>query len=447
MTKILATMLVLGLLGCAEAGRKAQAQGAVPPNILVVMTDDQRWDEITPAIMPAVHQRLVNSGATFTQAFVTTGLCCPSRTSFLTGNCASRHGVHHGNVEDSIGLDADTIATRLHAAGYRTGIFGKYLGGYWKLTPYGGRPDYYHPPGWDAFNVFVFDGYVNYDLVTSPTTTRHYDTDYSTDVVFALARQFIQQAKYDGVPWFVLVTPYGPHESGAGEDNMVPPRHLGLFAGLAPWRPASWMEPDVSDKAQVIQNVPVANALTVEAIDVHRQARLESLRSIDEGVQSLWSVQTLNGWKNDVIVFTSDNGFFYGEHRMRHAISDDEPGILPAGKNRPYDEAHRVPLVIRYPKKLSAAAQTVGGLVTLQDVTAALAWWGTGSVVGQDGINFAATWPVMTRTSVPLEAWWPDGSLMYAGMQTATHKLFTWGTGEIEEYDLSNDPLELESVQ
>ena len=428
---VLVAFLVLASTACRDG---TGARTVPRPNIIVVMTDDQRWDTITQETMPFVMRRLQRRGVTCTNAFATTAVCCPARLSFLTGNLASRHGVHT-NIEGasrSIGPDADTLVTRLHAAGYRTGIFGKYLNDYNLLGP-PNRSTWYIPPGWDAWAVFKNNGdnYLNYTLVTGPTAVTDFGEEtqhYSTDELAERARAFIESVPATR-PYFLLVTPFGPH---LGVD-MVAPRYNGRFAGIAPWRPPSFNEPDISDKSSVMQMPPTVDPMSTT--DVYRQLQLEALPAVDDMVRTLGRAVKKTA-RDTVIVFTSDQGFFWGEHR------------IISGKGKPYDEAHRVPLVIVYPRVLGTAPWIEAGLITHQDLTATLAEWGGVKPPGQDGLSFATTLPhhlPLARTVVPLEGWTADG-LLYTGTRTTTEKVIKWYTGEVEHYLYPQDPYELTSV-
>ena len=165
----LALALVAACAGAALATPAASAQTrSERPNIVVVLTDDQRWD--TLSAMPTVQQELVAHGVTFTNSFVVNSLCCPSRTSLLTGQYSHSTGVYR-NVPPHGGFpsfrDSRTIATVLHGAGYTTGLVGKYLNRYGVGT----HDAHYVPPGWDHWTAFLGKtAYYNYRLVDQWTS-------------------------------------------------------------------------------------------------------------------------------------------------------------------------------------------------------------------------------------------------------------------------------------
>src|SRR5262245_44598200 len=207
------TALALALAAaCAGAGLAtpaASAQTSEQPNIVVVLTDDQRWD--TLSAMPAVEQELVAKGVTFTNSFVVNSLCCPSRTSLLTGQYSHSTGVYknmppHGGFESF--RDSPTIATVLHNAGYTPGLFGKYLNGYGMRK----RDVRYTPPGWDHWTPFFRKtAYYDYQLVDHGRLRSygHGASAYSTDVLAGKAASFVAHAPR---PFFMEFTPFAPHE-------------------------------------------------------------------------------------------------------------------------------------------------------------------------------------------------------------------------------------------
>ena len=158
----------------------------VQPNIVVILTDDQRWDSLP--LMPTVESQLVGNGLTFTNAFVENPLCCPSRASFFTGLDSHSTGVYANDVPYggfSMFDDQTSVATTLQAAGYETSLLGKYLNHY---AATGGT---YVPPGWTHWGAFASEAkYYDYDLSVDGTSIESYGhapEDYSTDVIASIA--------------------------------------------------------------------------------------------------------------------------------------------------------------------------------------------------------------------------------------------------------------------
>ena len=211
---------LLPLLGIATA-----ALAAPQPNIVFILTDDKRWDTIdkthsvdgTTPVMQNVTALLAKKGVTFQNHFVTTALCAPSRSSILTGKYSHTTGVHSNGGADGgahVFDDSSTVAVWLKAAGYRTGLFGKYLNGYNRLAPY-------QPPGWDEWHVFKAPGYFDYHLIENGVDVAYgnAETDYSADVLRDKVVDFITNSPQ---PFFVEFTPYNPHGPATPA-----PRHAG----------------------------------------------------------------------------------------------------------------------------------------------------------------------------------------------------------------------------
>ncbi len=400
------------------------------PSFVIVLTDDQRWDAVGPVhsvdgatpVMPIVTSELADSGVTFEQYFVTTPLCCPSRTSFLTGQYSHNTGIIE-NFAPAGGAtlfdDTSTIATWLHDAGYTTAWYGKYLNDYAALGAC-------IPPGWDEWGVFLSPGYFGYEMNENGTIVSHGSnpSDYSTDVIFAKAAAFIATAKQ---PFFLVVAPNAPHAP-----QIPAPRHAGSFASVAPWRPASVGEPNVSDKPAWVQALNWT-AGDQSFVDTLRRDVLETLQAVDEGVGSL--MQALRGAGLDgktLVAFSSDNGFAWGEHRW-------------SAKNCPYEECIRDPLIIRYPPA-GTAPRVESGLVTNVDLASTLA--DLAGVVPPAPVNGVSLVPLIEgasgswRTEILGEHWL--GNVPEFGLVRETQwKYIEYVTGEQELYDLFADPLEL----
>jgi arylsulfatase A-like enzyme len=306
------------------------------PNIVFILTDDQRFDTIglihsidgvTP-VMPTVVNELVNKGVTFQNGYVTTDLCAPSRSSLLAAKYAHTTGVHDNGGTDGGFVafhDASTIPVWLKAAGYRTGIYGKYINSYAPYAPY-------QAPGWDEWHVFVNPAYFNYTLVENGVENSFgsADTDYSTDVLRDKAVQFIHDSA-GGPPFFLYFAPKAPHAPATPA-----PRHAGSFSAIPPWRPPNYNEADVSDKPAWVQAIAPWGPNKQANTDDFDRRQLECLQAVDEAVAALiQALRDIGQEQNTIIVFASDNGYSWGSHRW-------EP------KQCPYQECMRVPLVIRY---------------------------------------------------------------------------------------------------
>jgi arylsulfatase A-like enzyme len=360
---VLAGALALAGL-CALAGGGAGDAGAqsVRPNFIVVMTDDQG-----PGMRRALSQvqRLIgDQGVEFTNALASFPLCCPSRATLLTGQYAHNHGAQGNNPRSGGGYRAlrdpeRNLAAWLQASGYDTAFAGKWLNGL--------RTPRRAPPGWDEWWGLVGSGgeglssFYDYDVFETGGETAHYGTgasDYQTDALTReYARPFIDAHATDPDPFFLWIAYHPPHNglgrndpagrrcssgppsSRRGEQSAIPaPRHASRFANARLPRPPSFNEANLADKPSLIRRAPRLRAAEVERIERDYRCGLASLLALDEAVEGI--VEELRGsgqLERTVILFTADHGVLAGQHRIKR------------GKNRPYEEAIKVPLLVRGP--------------------------------------------------------------------------------------------------
>jgi arylsulfatase A-like enzyme len=417
---------------------RARYRGVPRPNIVLINTDDQAPHMLD--FMPTALNEIAAKGVTFASSFATTPICAPSRASLLSGNYAHTHGVlnvggANGGAARFVGPDLETLAVWLQRTGYRTGHFGKYINGYQLLCD---DSSCYVPPGWDVWRAFPLDHYYNYLLsVDGPKVAYgNAPADYSTDVLRDQALAFLDA--HPGEPVFLYFSAYAPHVE---TPNLIPvpaPRHLNLFAGVVPWRPPSYMEADVSDKPAWVQALPVVVApILVGFIDGSRQLGLEALLATDEAIAAILDKLAAQGRLADtVVVFTSDNGYTFGEHRT-------------FGKQHPYEEAIRIPLSIRYDRLLRERGAVRSDLALNIDLAPTLAEWAQVPSALRppvDGLSLtraAAGSEALARDAVLIEQWQPR---RFAGVRTQEWKYVRHQTGERELYDLANDPAELVNV-
>jgi N-acetylglucosamine-6-sulfatase len=415
------------------------------PNILFILTDDQRFDTVglthsldgvTP-VMPTVLNEIANKGVTFQNGFVTTDLCAPSRSSLLTARYSHTTGVHDNGGLDGGFIafnDSSTLPVWLKAVGYRTGIYGKYINGYAPAAPY-------QAPGWDEWHVFKQVNYFNYTLVENGAQNAFgsADADYSTDVLRDKAVQFIHDSA-GGPPFFLYFAPKAPHAPATPA-----PRHAGMFSSIPPWRPPNYNEADVSDKPAWVQAIAPWGPVKRANQDAFDRMQLETLQAVDEAVAALiQALRDIGQEQNTMIVFQGDNGYSWGSHRW-------EP------KQCPYEECMRVPLIIRYaPLAPLPRTETGFGLNIDHGVTIAeLA--GANPGAGADGASLvrlldgtATSW----RTDFLEEHWDATpgdetdvGSIpTYAEVRGTQWKYNEYHTAEKELYDLLGDPFELGNV-
>ena len=427
--------------------------GTAKPNIVFILTDDMRFDSLST--MPNVQSLLRGHGVTFSNMFVNDSLCCPSRATFLTGQTSGHTDVwqlwppHGGFVTfTERGDDRSTIATWLHAAGYRTGLFGKYLNTYNGFF----NGNAYVPPGWDDWFAFTKEGpgegyYYDYGAMVrhTPVQFGHAPGDYGTDQVATRAEDFIRNAR---APFFAYIAPYAPHRPAIP----APADWNSSFArgcGPSVSRPPSFNEGDVSDKPAYVRHFPRFSDGEIDEIDATHGCQLATLKDVDRMVAQIVQIlQDKNELANTMIVFSSDNGFLWGEHRW-------------AEKRVPYEESIHVPLVIRFDPMTSTARATsrLVSNIDLAPTWAALA--GVTPATPVDGVSLLPLLkgPVSTWRSVVLIEYMqgtamskgrPDPVTSYCGLRTVptpkhphAFAYVVYRTGEQELYTVDTDPYEL----
>jgi N-acetylglucosamine-6-sulfatase len=337
---LVALLLSVGLMALGSdiaAGVEPPAR----PNIVVLETDDQTVESLR--VMPNVQRLLAAHGVTFDSSFVGYSLCCPSRATLLTGQYAHNHGVL-GNVEPVGGYEkldsSNTLPVWLQKAGYATVHLGKYLNGY------GNGDQTMIPPGWsewhgavEARTYFYYGVRLNED---GKLTT--YDSDYMTDLYTRKAVDIIRLRAASPRPFFLWVAFVAPHSGfpiGPGHPLHTPlpaPRHFGRFASEPLPAPPSFNEQDVSDKPSFLRELPPLDAASAAEIVQRYRLELESLLAVDDAVDEIVQALATSGeLGNTVLVFTSDNGYMHGEHR------------IPWEKAVVYEPSIRVPLIVRGP--------------------------------------------------------------------------------------------------
>ncbi|MFL5798131.1 MAG: sulfatase [Actinomycetota bacterium] len=399
-------------------------------DIVLILTDDQRFDSLWS--MPNVQSLLVDHGVTFSNAFVVNSLCCPSRSSILTGNYSHTTGVYaNSGAHGGFGAfhDRSTIATWLHDGGYDTGLVGKYLNAY---------PGGYVPPGWDRWNAFVMEpprgGYYYDYTLTSGTRTRDYGDnpeDYSTGVLANRAVRFIDSAKG---PMFLYFAPWAPHGP-----PVAPPGAQGEFGKVAPFRPPNFNEADVSDKPRYIRDLRPLDEQRIADLDAFGRGQYQALRGVDRAVGRIVAALRATGrLDHTMIAFMSDNGLAWGEHRWQN-------------KQAPYEESIRVPLVISYPP-LTSTPTTVPQMalnIDLAPTFARLAGVTPDSPDGRSLLPLLRGRPQGWRSSFLVEHAEVPSRLTvpsYCAVRT-THSVYVvYTTGEREYYDLDTDPYELNNL-
>ncbi|MGH2631132.1 MAG: sulfatase-like hydrolase/transferase [Actinomycetota bacterium] len=409
------------LLAAAAPSIVPTAAVAAPrrPNVVIVMLDDVRADLITPEAAPTITNRVMGRGVVFGRAIVPVSLCCPSRASTLTGNHAHTTGVYKG-----IGTFRDdrTVAVWLDDAGYRTGLFGKYLNGYGR-----GRWAGYVPPGWDRWTAFRQPGFTGYDWFDRAGRL-HAGTRYSTAFLVRRAKRFIRSTPRRA-PLFLYFAPYTVHEP-----TEPAPRDVGAFAHLEPWRPPSY---DVDPHQQPPYLDREWTPAQAAQVDDRRIAQHETLLSADRAVGTILDALARTGRRRDsVVIVMSDNGFMWGEHRL-------------TGKNAPYDTSSRIPLALRY--DTAGWTGSRAGVVANIDLAPTIARLTHVDHPATEGVSLL---PMLrtgsgVRDALLLEhkgAGGPESIPSFCGVRTRHHLFVHYTDGFEELYDYRVDPWELDNI-
>ena len=442
-----AAAAALGLAGVATF-----APGAVPtptadaarPNVVLILVDDARYDDLTT--LPAVKRLIGDQGATFTNFNAPFPLCCPARSTLLTGQYAHNHGV----LDNKAPLggftkfdDEHTLATWLTPE-YTTGLIGKYLNEY--KAPY-------QPPGWDEWMVpratYNYLGRRWAINIGAGIETRSY-RGYQTDTIGMLAKRFIVRNSATDRPFFLFTSIVAPHAGNPAEHDdprfptpNVAKRHRDAFAGMKNTDP-SFNEADVSDKPLRPSRLTAAEIAGLTEVNAQRRESLLSAQSaLKKIVNTLRSTDELN---NSYVVFMSDNGYLLGDHRIR------------GGKVFPYEVATTVPFMMRGPGIIpgTVVRQPTGQQDFAPTVLAMADARAAASGFPIDGINLM---PLMSdpdrRADRPIviEAGpkSPKASDyrfhgIKAKLGAKVWKYVVRSNGKKELYDLTDDPHELTNV-
>ena len=439
----LAALTSSALLAVATGGGAQASPQQVPakPNIVVVMTDDQTVESLR--VMGNVNTLLARQGVTFANNFASFPLCCPSRATFVTGQYGHNHTIM-GNAAPTGGYDklapthSNSLPAWLQAAGYTTVHLGKYLNGYGRTNPTA------VPPGWTEWygstdpSTYRFYNYrlnENGRLVVYGTGAANYQADVYNRKAVEIVRRLAATPK----PFFLSVAFLAPHSGGPRDPDDPPnlgtpspaPRHRNAFGNQPLPAPPSLNEADMSDKPAAMRNRPVLTTARLNAIRENYQQRLESLLAVDEAVRDLLAaLDSARVLQRTYVIFTADNGFFHGEHRVA------------AGKVLVYEPSVRVPMIIRGPGIPRGATRTnltanVDLAPTILDIAGARA---ARRLDGRTLLPFARDARRRSGRDILLE------TTTYSAIRTPRHVFVQHSTGEQELYDLVTDPHQLTSL-
>jgi N-acetylglucosamine-6-sulfatase len=354
----LSGILVFGLAGCGT-------ESVVPPNMVVILVDDMRWDDFGAGGHPWVEtpniDRVANEGARFLNAFASTPLCSPSRASFLTGLYAHTNGIEDNLARDETSHLLPTFPRVLDRDGYATAFIGK-----WHM----GNDDSPRP-GFDRWVAMrgqgeAIDPVLNIDGTRTPTT------GYVTDILTDFSVEFIDQ--HADEPFLLYVSHKAMHPnifqaddgspgalSGQPSGFVAAERHRGRYADAVVARRPNAEAPIRGKPAlqRPIEGLPplVPGGGTPDSTV---RGRLEMLLGVDESTgRILDALEEIGQLDNTVVVVAGDHGYFYGEHGL-------------GGERRlAYEESARIPLLVRFPPAVPAGT-TPAQLVMNLDVAPTL---------------------------------------------------------------------------
>ncbi|KAL4999795.1 alkaline-phosphatase-like protein [Aspergillus recurvatus] len=459
---------ILGLASQASTGK---------PNFVFIITDDQdlRLDSID--YMPLVSKHLKQKGTFFSNHFVTTALCCPSRVSLWTGRQA-----HNTNVTDVTppyggypkfvdrGFNDNFLPVWLQSAGYDTYYTGKLFNAH--------TVDNYHSPYVNGFtgSDFLLDpftySYLNSTYQRNRDEPVSYEGRHTVEVITEKALGFLDDGLKGDRPFFLTVAPVAPHSnvdvSALGGNRGAPTimtepipldRHKSLFQDVKVPR-TKHFNPDEPSGVSWIKSLPQQNESTVEYHDHFYRQRLRALQGVDELVDSLVTRLEASGQlDNTYIIYTSDNGYHIGQHR------------LPPGKACGFEEDIRVPLFIRGPGVLWNEVQeavtthidlaptifglaqiplredfdgtpiplpSVGDSVSIRHEHVTVEYWGKSYLEGERGaLSNPEHLPFFTNNTYKSVRIIGEGYNLYYSV---------WCNNEHELYDLTADPYQLDNL-
>lgn len=429
------TLLALGVLICliagsitgpsAEASFSQERAGgeARRPNVLIIMTDDQRDDLST---MPKTRELFEGKGTAYTNAFAATPNCCPSRASVFSGRYSHNHGVLTNQLAAKLDHSA-TLQSYLQREGYRTGLFGKFMNS-WNA--------HNDPPYFDGWTVHKHGSGVYRDGTYSVNGDMRRIDQYGTDFLADRAVGFIEKSEEtDGAPWLMYVTPNAPHHPADPEKS-----YMDAAVGPRPRTPAV-NERDLSDKPPYVR----ANKSSSRGIELFRRRQMRSLMSVDDMVAKIYkAMRRMEESRDTIAIFTSDNGYFWGEHGLR-------------GKWLPYEQAVSIPFIVRWPGHIAPGARDDRLVVNVDIAPTILDAAGIDQRRGapMDGRSFLDGSSDRSRVLLEYTRRDPRGERAevptWQGVRTkaAAYTEYYGANGSVafrEYYDLREDPYELENL-
>jgi arylsulfatase A-like enzyme len=369
-----AMAMTIGLGGLHAVPESASAAGPGAPNVLIILTDDQRpFDTMLPEIMPETLQRFGAEGTTYPNAFATTPLCCPGRAGLMTGQFAHNNGVRTNGSGDNLGDHGTTLQRYLEDEDYQTALTGKFLN-QWPIAD--------NPPHWDRWSMMdpgpdQFNTQWNIDGIVQTVT--EYSTDFTAQRSVDYLAEFNSPAT-DDQPWFLYVNPYSPHApyQPAPEYANTP---VSTWAG----NPAVF-ETNKTDKPPYVKKAN-RDLATAQAI---RDPQLRMLMSVDDMVEDIFDTLVAEGeLENTIAFFLSDNGFMWSDHGL-------------GGKNEPYLPSVQIPFYARWPGHISPGVIDTKLVANIDVAPTVLDAVGANLPPAMDGVSLLRS---EIRTKMLAEAW------------------------------------------
>jgi arylsulfatase A-like enzyme len=389
-----------------------------PPNILLIITDDQRIG--TMGVMDDTRKWFRDEGVEFKPGIVTTPLCAPSRASIYSGRYTHNHGVLTNLMSDHLDFD-HTVQRYLSEAGYRTGLTGKFLN-VWPAD---------HDPPYFDYRV-VSAGFPYYGGTWNDNGEKRYVGEYSTSFIARRAAAFIEESADDDRPWFLVVSTIAPHGPAV-------PEHKYAAAGVPRWRgnPAVF-ERNLSDKPPYVSKRERGRK-SLQRGARSRARDLRALLSVDDLVAQIHSLLGELGLIDQTLAFyMSDHGILQGEHGY-------------AGKNVPYRPAIEVPFFMSWPGRVGSGNDNrMAANIDIAPTILDAAGIEPSPDVPMDGRSLLRSW---AREEILTEAHqhrWPSPS--WASVRARSRQYVEYyddDTGAVlfrEYYDLKKDPWQLHNL-
>ncbi len=441
--------MAAAVAACAIALAPAASSAGLEtrPNFIVILVDDQATNTFNRDFMPRTYRWIVDRGTNFTNGLAAPPLCCPDRAGILTGQYPHNDGVFSNDPGyPSLNDPGDTLPVWLHRAGYRTGFIGKFLNN--TVATLG----HTKAPGFDRW--FAYDHgnqYFDYTMADqeSEKAFGSQPASYTTNVFTRQALNFT--GAHQGKPFFLWLAYNAPHDAheGRGHCKRLDPllargADYRRFASRKLPRPPSFNERDVSDKPQAIRSLPKVTADSFANMTRRYRCTAAAMHEVDRGVAKVMrSLRRSGELDNTIVMYTSDNGYFFGQHRINR------------GKSLPYEPALRVPFAVRVPSRYREGPQqpAEGRVVANIDIAPTLLdYAGAVAPCASDSDCRVLDGRSLRALLGGTGDWPPDRGVLaeinsraaqYSAIRTRHWMYAEYPDGELELYDLHRDPFEL----